>query len=184
MYSHTCKTRQTRRHSPSRLPRTRQTRRHLPNRLPSTRQTRRHSPSRLPSTRQTRRHSPNRLPRTRYIRHSIHSTHSHEFGEFGASGHCLKKMHSFILLVHFRSHLHWISLTITTIIICLYAKFFSFSVYQPKSKSTFCQQKVLWSTEHLRKHFCLFPTKKYNSIRFTLYPRLFERQYVKETSLN
>jgi hypothetical protein len=95
-----------------------------------------------------------------------------------------KKMHSFILLVHFRSHLHWISLTITTIIICLYAKFFSFSVYQPKSKSTFCQQKVLWSTEHLRKHFCLFPTKKYNSFRFTLYPRLFERQYVKETSLN
>ena len=109
MYSHTCKTRQTRRHSPSRLPRTRQTRRHSPNRLPSTRQTRRHSPSRLPSTRQTRRHSPNRLPRTRYIRHSIHSTHSHEFGEFGASGHCLKKIQKWkTIFTPNRQKLFWI----------------------------------------------------------------------------
>ncbi len=48
-----CETRQTRRHSPSRVARTRQTRRHSPSRVARTRQTRRHSPSRVARTRQT-----------------------------------------------------------------------------------------------------------------------------------
>jgi hypothetical protein len=47
-------TRQTRRHSPSRVTRTRQTRRYSPSRVSRTRQTRRHSPSRVARTRQTR----------------------------------------------------------------------------------------------------------------------------------
>jgi hypothetical protein len=47
-------TRQSRRHSPSRVTRTRQTRRHSPSRVSRTRQTRRHLPSRVARTRQTR----------------------------------------------------------------------------------------------------------------------------------
>ena len=53
-FSEMCETRQTRRHSPSRVARTRQTRRHSPSRVARTRQTRRHSPSRVARTRQTR----------------------------------------------------------------------------------------------------------------------------------
>ncbi len=52
--SEMCWTRQTRRHSPSRVTRTRQTRRHSPSRVARTRQTRQHSPSRVARTRQTR----------------------------------------------------------------------------------------------------------------------------------
>ncbi len=47
-------TRQTRRHSPSRVTRTRQTRRYLPSRVSRTPQTRRHLPSRVARTCQTR----------------------------------------------------------------------------------------------------------------------------------
>ncbi len=47
-------TRQTRRHSPSRVTRTRQTRRHSPSRVSRTRQTQRHSPSRVARNCQTR----------------------------------------------------------------------------------------------------------------------------------
>jgi hypothetical protein len=89
MYSHTCKTRQTRRHSPSRLPRTRYIRQTFANPFPRTRH-----------IRQT---FANPFPRTRHIRHSIHSPAFakmrlafdtfarviRHFGEFGASGHCL-----------------------------------------------------------------------------------------------
>jgi hypothetical protein len=53
-FSEMCRTRQTRRHSPSRVARTRQNRRHSPSRVVRTRQTRRHSPSRVARTRQTR----------------------------------------------------------------------------------------------------------------------------------
>ncbi len=53
-FSEMCQTRQTRRHSPSRVARTRQTRRHSPSRVARTWQTRRHSPSHVARTRQTR----------------------------------------------------------------------------------------------------------------------------------
>ena len=93
MYSHTCKTRQTRRHSPSRLPRTRYIRQTFANPFPRTRH-----------IRQT---FANPFPRTRHIRHSIHSPAFakmrlafdtfarviRHFGEFGASGHCLLFLH-------------------------------------------------------------------------------------------
>ncbi len=53
-FSEMCETRQTRRHSPSRVARTRQTRRHSPSRVARTCQTRRHSPCSVARTRQTR----------------------------------------------------------------------------------------------------------------------------------
>jgi hypothetical protein len=53
-FSEMCRTRQTRRHSPSRVAWTCQTRRHSPSRVVRTRETRRHLPSRVARTRQTR----------------------------------------------------------------------------------------------------------------------------------
>jgi hypothetical protein len=74
-FSEMCRTRQTRRHSPSRVARTRQTRRHSPSRVARTRQTRRHSPSRVARTRQTR---------ERRVWHVLcEFSESGESGEFG-----------------------------------------------------------------------------------------------------
>jgi hypothetical protein len=70
-----CETRQTRRHSPSRVARTRQNRRLPPSRVARTRQTRRHSPSRVARTRQTRERRVGRVLRE--------FSESGEFGEFG-----------------------------------------------------------------------------------------------------
>jgi hypothetical protein len=67
-----------RQHSPSGLASTPQTRRHLPTCFAWTCQTRQRSPTCFARTRQTRPHSP------KVIRTS-------NFGEFGASGHCLAK---------------------------------------------------------------------------------------------
>jgi hypothetical protein len=73
-FSEMCRTRQTRRHSPSRVARTRQTRQHSPSRVARTRQTRRHSPSRVGRTRQTR---------ERQVWHVLG-----EFSESGEFGEC------------------------------------------------------------------------------------------------
>jgi hypothetical protein len=67
--------RETRRHSPSRVARTRQTR-----------QTRRHSPSRVARTRQTCRHSPSRVARTRQTRERRVWHVLRKFSESGESG--------------------------------------------------------------------------------------------------
>ena len=87
-FSEMCETRQTRRHSPSRVAQTRQTRRHSPSRVARTRQTRRHSPSHVARTRQTRRHSLNHVARTRQTRERqvwqvlLEFSKVGEFGEF------------------------------------------------------------------------------------------------------
>ncbi len=77
-----CRTRQTRRHSPSRVARTRQTRQHSPSRVARTRQTGGHSPKAIFEKNVTRLDT-----FARVIRHSR---------EFGASGHCLVFFQIFI----------------------------------------------------------------------------------------
>jgi hypothetical protein len=87
-FSEMCETRQTRRHSPSRVARTRQTRRHSPSRVGRTRQTRRHSPSRVART---------RLTRERRVWQVLSEfSKSGESGESGEFGEC--RLDRFILI--------------------------------------------------------------------------------------
>ena len=73
----------------SEMCRTRQTRRHSPSRVARTRQTRRHSLSRVARTRQTRQHALWRVFEKNVTRLDTFARVTCESREFGASGHCL-----------------------------------------------------------------------------------------------
>jgi hypothetical protein len=70
----------------SEMCRTRQTRRHSPSRVAWSHQTRQHSPSRVARTRQARQHLPSRVARARQTRERWVWQVLHKFGECGKSG--------------------------------------------------------------------------------------------------